>query len=476
LSTLTWCSKKDSVRVHTIIGAPGIGKTTVAYKVAEVISRNVSGGVHGFSFESIPSELDFLRQLYATLQLDASGFDNTVTLDMCLPTIKRALERHGRTVFFIDNAETLLTSNGHPMAILLQRLIREIPSLTYLVTSRDTPLGWQITEIEHTIQVLPSDAAVALFTDCLRRRTDEAKSVIGRAMIQKICGRIGWHALSVTLLASQFDHSTFPLEIFEQDAIKYLLDTRSRDGTLQLDLCIRRSISTIDEELQMALAMAALLDSVFREDDFSELISSVFVESNQKPRPYFHRGKAYLRDLVDRSLVTQSTNNYGNIDFHILPPILEYVLHPFGPSHTPLYQRVLTILEKLPGYHPSHDATTLATLATIYRHRGKYAEAGPLYQQALSIQEKSLGLDHLDVADTLNDLALLYKSQGKYVEASPLIQRALVIAEKSLGHDHPNVANMMKNLALLYLRRGKICGSLTIVSTCISHRGEIIEI
>src|SRR5262249_48593153 len=46
----------DHKRVHMVVGEPGIGKTTFGYKVAEIISRNVDGGVHGFSFETVPSK------------------------------------------------------------------------------------------------------------------------------------------------------------------------------------------------------------------------------------------------------------------------------------------------------------------------------------------------------------------------------------------------------------------------------------
>src|SRR5262249_33116012 len=132
-----------SIRVHTITGAPGIGKTTIAYKVAEIISRSIEGGIYGFSFESIPSEAEFLRQLYTTLQIDAGGPDNIFTIPKCFPAITRSLRRHSRTVFFIDNFETLFTKEGQGVRAILQRLIREVPSLTYLVTSRKA-LEWQI--------------------------------------------------------------------------------------------------------------------------------------------------------------------------------------------------------------------------------------------------------------------------------------------------------------------------------------------
>jgi len=117
----------DNTRVHTIIGAPGIGKTTIGFKVAEIVSRSIEGGVYGFSFESVLSETELLHQLCTILQLNTKELGNMVTMQECFLMIKPALQRHDRTVFLIDNFETLLTEEGHGAVVVLQRLIREIP-------------------------------------------------------------------------------------------------------------------------------------------------------------------------------------------------------------------------------------------------------------------------------------------------------------------------------------------------------------
>ncbi len=51
------------------------------------------------------------------------------------------------------------------------------------------------------------------------------------------------------------------------------------------------------------------------------------------------------------------------------------------------------------------------------------------------------------MATSLNSLALLYKTQGQYGQAEPLCKRSLAIREKALGPDHPNVAESLNNLA-----------------------------
>ncbi len=70
-----------------------------------------------------------------------------------------------------------------------------------------------------------------------------------------------------------------------------------------------------------------------------------------------------------------------------------------------------------------------------------------LFKRALAIREKALGPEHPDVATSLNSLAGLYRTQAKYTLAEPLLKRALAILEKALGPKHPDVALILENYA-----------------------------
>ena len=120
----------------------------------------------------------------------------------------------------------------------------------------------------------------------------------------------------------------------------------------------------------------------------------------------------------------------------------------------PLYRRALAIREKVLG--PEHPATgtSLNDLAELCRQMGDYAKAEPLYRRALTIREKALGVEHPETSSTLNNLALLYKTMGDYAKAEPLYRRALAIREKALGPEHPHTALSLNNLGLLYKTMG----------------------
>ncbi len=121
----------------------------------------------------------------------------------------------------------------------------------------------------------------------------------------------------------------------------------------------------------------------------------------------------------------------------------------------PLYQRALSIGERVLG--PAHPdvAFSLNGLALLYAEQGKYEQAEPLYQRALSIGEQVLGPAHFDVAQLLNGLATLYWRQGKYEQAKPLYEQALHIREEALGAEHPETTDLLNGLAFLYMEQGK---------------------
>jgi CHAT domain-containing protein/tetratricopeptide (TPR) repeat protein len=116
----------------------------------------------------------------------------------------------------------------------------------------------------------------------------------------------------------------------------------------------------------------------------------------------------------------------------------------------PVAQRALALTERLYGPDTSTVATSLDTLAALYRTQRRYTDAEPLLQRALAHFEKALGPDHPQVATTLQHLAALYNDQRRYTDAEPLLQRALASREKALGPDHPQVATTLYDLAALY--------------------------
>ena len=119
------------------------------------------------------------------------------------------------------------------------------------------------------------------------------------------------------------------------------------------------------------------------------------------------------------------------------------------------FLRALHIREQTLGPEHPTTARSLNNLAILYKEQGKSQQAEALYQHALRIWEQAFGLENVELAYLLNNLASLYKRQWKYEQAEPLYQRALHIREKALGPDHPLVAHPLYNLAELSTELGR---------------------
>jgi tetratricopeptide (TPR) repeat protein len=93
-------------------------------------------------------------------------------------------------------------------------------------------------------------------------------------------------------------------------------------------------------------------------------------------------------------------------------------------------------------------ARVLNQTGVYHLARAAFAEAAPLLERALAIREKALGPEHPETATSLHSLAGLYRDQGRPGEAAPLYQRALAIDEKALGPEHPETRVVQERLAM----------------------------
>jgi tetratricopeptide (TPR) repeat protein len=229
-------------------------------------------------------------------------------------------------------------------------------------------------------------------------------------------------------------------------------------------------------------------------DDLQELIRKIEAKDpkdTRLPSLYDSLGRSYRKrcesgEYRDYQQEARKAIAYFEkaLDFSEQDPLDEaYRLNELGYIHKflghyaeaePLYQRSLSIREKVLGSDHPDVANSLNNLAELYRVQGKYAEAEPLYRRSLSIREKQLGSDHPSVANSLNNLAVLYDAQGKYAEAEPLYRRSLSIREKQLGSDHPDVAQSLNNLAWLYRDQEQYEKSLPLYERAFEIRSKVL--
>jgi tetratricopeptide (TPR) repeat protein len=139
-----------------------------------------------------------------------------------------------------------------------------------------------------------------------------------------------------------------------------------------------------------------------------------------------------------------------------------------------LFERALTIREKVLGPEHPDTATSLNNLALVLQHQGDRTGVRPLYERALTIWEKACGPEHPDTATALNNLACLLRDQGSFTEARSLFERTLAIREKVLGPEHPKTAAILGNIAGLLQYQGNFTEARPLCERALAIREKVL--
>jgi non-specific serine/threonine protein kinase len=235
----------EDVRVVTVTGAGGIGKTRLVQEIVPVVQ---SGYAHGSGYVQLASLQDrsllpitIARELNIPITDDASAEDRL-----------RHVLHDMHALVIVDNAEHLIDE----VARVLSMLLRSCPDLTALVTSRE-PLGvygewvYPLQPLEAGIGKSAQEtsgetapAAVQLFADrasALDRHF--ALTSENMPIIAGICAHLDGIPLAIELAASRLNLLS-PAALFERLQRRLpLLTGTFRDSTPERSQCMRETIA-----------------------------------------------------------------------------------------------------------------------------------------------------------------------------------------------------------------------------------------
>ncbi|APC18800.1 transcriptional regulator [Pseudomonas frederiksbergensis] len=185
-------------RFMTLVGPAGIGKTTVALRVAELLLQHYRDGVWVIDFAAIEEPAQVVDHLIHTLELD-------IGVDALAP-------RHALLV--LDNCEHLLER----CRTMVEALLVSAPRLSILATSREPlqALGETVQRLPalsvppasslHSVAEVMGYSAVQLFVSRVRARQQGfALREQDLKAVREICRRLDGLPLAIELAAAQID-------------------------------------------------------------------------------------------------------------------------------------------------------------------------------------------------------------------------------------------------------------------------------
>ena len=182
---------RDDVRLLTLTGAGGAGKTRLALAVAAAIADQFTAGLQFIGLASI-------RHSYLVATALAEAFDIEQVADRTVPQlIGDHLQKSGPCLLLLDNFEQVL-----PAAAMIAEILDACPSLKVLVTSRSC-LGIY-GEQEFPVTPLEQSAAMELFVQrAAAVWPDFAITSENIPAIQEICSRLDCLPLAIELAAAR---------------------------------------------------------------------------------------------------------------------------------------------------------------------------------------------------------------------------------------------------------------------------------
>ena len=474
-------------------GLGGIGKTTLAYAIADRASWFYRDHVLAYSFETFATQDStntlivsetfadrFYNRLARFYGLDPSKYPTTRDIqDAILQQRVRS-----RSLLVLDNLETLIEAqkqgdaSARTLATFLSRL--QEGDGVILLTSRSMPPSDWGSYNSLSITGLSNEASADLFRALL---PDDRRSLATGEAKLTLASRVQGHPLSLRLLAGRFAESTGDLVTFLnqiEEELKHAeqttpssLEDPERQRTLYA--CMDYSVTRLTDEQKQALHACSLFLAPF----LLEFVKMVLEDETEQTA-------LLLQQLVRLGLLERKTRTLadGSADMLEMHPMLRWYIQnrfpevptEWGQRYGRIYEQLarqarqvqggydqsawmrFLIRQSLPdceaalGYLTASERSSLAYhLAKPYERMGQNRRALALYGLALELDQEAG--DVRGVAVTQHAMANVLSQQGKPQEALRLYEESLR-TKKELG-DVRGVAVTQNAMADVLSQQGK---------------------
>ncbi|WP_182876797.1 tetratricopeptide repeat protein [Microbispora sp. H10670] len=511
-----------SGRIQVIVGLGGVGKTTLALKLAED-SRNRFSAVW---WVNGADRVTFMTSMLGIAQHELNVPEPAVreamsgrrnAADLFWNAIERTPVDGGR-LLIIDNADdpqSVLTMAGDQVADGTG-WIRVSRDCFVVVTSRDrAPATWgRLCEL-HLLGPLSPDAAADLLMDLVPGDDDRAAAL---AVGHRLFGLpLALHLAGIHISAKSSRHQTFSayLDALYGDFASTVREqpvTPVRQGASDRHMITRTwelSLSTLaDQGIEHARAAAGTLAELAggqvvpmemlraelpargRRGSRTPAIDAAALEGLDRTglvdwsSPSEPRG-IRMHDLVATTIRRQTpaprrrSRSSWNTALHMLTAAAE-ALDFRLPGHWPVWRLLVAHFEALlstSATQPKRDQRRLLELAprlvAMLRLSNAWQEAERLGEVAIAAAGK-LERSGAIVVGVQHNLATILQCRGLYRESEHLLRDVLRKREKILGRHHRETAHTRGNLAIVLSLQGRHGEALSIMKRDFRERTRLL--
>ncbi len=137
-------------------------------------------------------------------------------------------------------------------------------------------------------------------------------------------------------------------------------------------------------------------------------------------------------------------------------------------------EKALNVRREHLGNDDPKTLQSIDTTGLLYKHLGRFKEAGELYREALEGRRRVLGNGHLDTLVSMINKGLLFKSMDRLPEAEALFREAHSTSQRSHGDTHWMTLHAATNIGIAVEAQGRYAEAFEYYDLSLRGRRELL--